>query len=254
MTKGDTAGTVCSMNELIPQPERAEHRWLDRIQALIEVLLLSGMVSGFLAILPFSLRAKGHPILTRDVPSVVTYLLLESWITLVLLFAVLRAHRETLRDLGWRTRQWVTDATYGIALVPLLFALGGAVNAAFRSWWPKYYVEQNPLTQIIRTPHDLGLFLLAAFIAGGIKEELQRAFILNRFRDHLGGSGIGLLVWSIAFGLGHYVQGLQGIVAATLFGFLFGLSYLVRGSLIAPIVAHSLYDASALLGYWFTRG
>ncbi len=249
-----TADTVCTMSDLIPTPERVERRWLDRLQAAIEVLLLSGLVSGFFAILPFSLRAKGNPTLTKDVPTVVLYLLLESWITLIMLFAILKAHGETLRDLGWRTRQWVTDATCGVVLVPVLFVLSGGVNLVFRSWIPKYFTERNPLTEIIRTPHDLALFLLAAFIAGGIKEEFQRAFILIRFREHLGGSGLGLTVWSVAFGLGHYVQGPQGIVAASLFGFLFGLIYLVRGSLIAPIVAHSLYDASALLGYWFTRG
>jgi len=242
------------MNDLIPTPERVERRWLDRVQAIIEVLLLSGLVSGFFAILPFSLRARGNPSLTRDVPTVVLYLLLESWITLVMLYAILRAHGETLGDLGWRIRQWTTDATCGIALVPLLFLVSGGVNLAFRAWLPRYYTERNPLTEIIRTPQDLALFLLAALIAGGIKEEFQRAFILTRFRDHLGGSGVGLLVWSAAFGVGHYVQGPQGMVAAGLFGLLFGLIYLVRGSLIAPIVAHSLYDASALLGYWFTRG
>ncbi len=241
------------MNSLIPTPERAERPWLDRCQALIEVLLLSGLVSGFFAVLPFSLRIKGNSSLTKDVQTVVRYLLLESWITLVLLFAVLRAHCETMRDLGWRTRRWLSDATIGVALVPVLFFLSGAVNLCFRSWLPKYYVDRNPLTDIIRTPHDLALFLLVALIAGGIKEELQRAFILIRFREHLGGAGVGLLVWSLAFGAGHYVQGLQGIVAATVFGFLFGLLYLARGSLIAPIVAHSLYDTAALLGYWFTR-
>ncbi len=253
MTKGSAADTVSNMNDLLPTPDRVERRWMDRLQALVEVLLLSGLVSGFFAVLPFSLRSTGNPAVTKDVPSIVLYLLLESWITLVLLFAILRVHHESIRDLGWRTAQWATDATYGVVLVPLLFVLSGAVNLSFRSWLPKYYVERNPLTDMIRTPHDLGLFLLAAFIAGGIKEEFQRAFILIRFREHLGGAGVGLLVWSVAFGLGHYVQGLQGVVAATLFGFLFGLVYLARRSLIAPIVAHSLYDASALLGYWLTR-
>ncbi len=242
------------MNDFIPTSDRAERPWLDRIQALIEVLLLSGLVSGFFAILPFSLRIKGNPSITKDVQTVTLYLLLEAWITLVMLFAVLRAHRETLRDLGWRTRHWLSDAAIGIALVPALFLLSGAVNLSFRIWLPRYYTDRNPLTEIIRTPQDLALFLIAALIAGGIKEELQRAFILTRFREHLGGSAVGLLVWSLAFGAGHYVQGFQGVVAATLFGFLFGLAYLARGSLVAPIVAHSLYDTAALLGYWFTRG
>jgi membrane protease YdiL (CAAX protease family) len=38
---------------------------------------------------------------------------------------------------------------------------------------------------------------------------------------------------------------------ATLFGLVFGLLYLMRGSLVAPMVAHGAYDTAALLLYWF---
>jgi membrane protease YdiL (CAAX protease family) len=253
LTIPKSADTVCEMDDFIPIRERPRQRWLDRIQALIEVLLLSGLVSGFFAVLPFTLRAKGSISLTKDVTTVALYLLLESWIAMLMLYVVMRAHGETPGDLGWRTRHWRVDSLIGAAIVPVLFICSAAVNYAFRTWLPHYYIEQNPLTQTIRTPRDLALFSLAALFAGGIKEELQRAFILIRFRDHLGGSGIGLLAWSLAFGAGHYVQGWQGVAAATLFGFLFGLVYLARRSLVAPIVAHSLYDTAALLGYWFTR-
>jgi membrane protease YdiL (CAAX protease family) len=241
------------MNEITPAQDRTERPWLERLQAVIEVLLLSGLVSGFFAVLPFSLRTKGSLSLTKDARTVALYLLLESGITLVLLFMVLRAHRETLRDLGWRWAQWRFDAVLGIGIVPVLFLLNAAVGLAFRALLPRYYIDRNPLTEIIHTPQELVLFLLSAFIAGGIKEELQRAFIIIRFRQYLGGAWLGLLIWSLAFGAGHYAQGLQGIVAATLFGFLFGLVYLARGSLVAPILAHSLYDSAALFAYWFSR-
>ncbi len=62
---------------------------------------------------------------------------------------------------------------------------------------------------------------------------------------------MGLVVWSIGFGAGHYVQGVQGVVTAALYGLIFGIVYLQSGSLIAPIVAHSAYDSLALLAYWF---
>jgi membrane protease YdiL (CAAX protease family) len=105
--------------------------------------------------------------------------------------------------------------------------------------------------EIIQTPQQLALFIFSALVAGGIKEELQRAFILNRFRRYLGGAWVGLVIWSLAFGAGHYVQGVQGIVIASLYGFVFGITYILSGSLLAPIVAHSVYDTLALLAYWF---
>ena len=94
---------------------------------------------------------------------------------------------------------------------------------------------------------------VAALFAGGVKEELQRAFVLVRFRDYLGGAKLGLVIWSVAFGAGHYLQGVQNAVAAGLFGLLFGAVYLARGSLVAPMVAHGAYDSLALLAYWFLR-
>jgi membrane protease YdiL (CAAX protease family) len=97
------------------------------------------------------------------------------------------------------------------------------------------------------------LFIATALIAGGFKEEVQRAFILSRFRSHLGGAFPGLLLWSSAFALGHYVQGAQGMVVAGLYGLIFGIVYLWRGRLIAPIVAHGAYDVCALLASWFFK-
>ena len=45
-----------------------------------------------------------------------------------------------------------------------------------------------------------------AVLAGGVREELQRAFLLRRFEQHLGGP-VGVLVLSIAFGLGTIRKG-----------------------------------------------
>ena len=95
------------------------------------------------------------------------------------------------------------------------------------------------------------MFIIAGIVAGGIKEELQRAFILRRFSHHLGGAGIGLVTWSLVFGAGHYSQGVQGMCAASILGFIFGILYLIRGNLILPITAHAVYNTLTLLIYWF---
>ncbi len=179
------------------------------------------------------------------------YVLLEAAITLVFLFLIMRAHGETLAWLGLCWKRWRSNAMVGLAIVPILLVLNVVVAAVFQEFLPKYFLERNPLTELIRTPQDLALFIATALIAGGIKEELQRAFILRRFQAYLGGGKIGLITWSVVFGLGHFVQGAQGMVAAGMFGLIFGALYLMRGNLIAPIVAHGAYDTVALLGSWF---
>jgi uncharacterized protein len=236
----------------LPHPNRDSR--LERLQALIEVLLLSGLFSGLLAALPFSVGRWVDPAsMMTHARDVTAFLLLEASVAFILLSLVLRAHHETLRDLGLRRNRWRFEAIVGLGVVPLLFLLSALITESFRIYLPGYYLDRNPLTEMIRTPLDLGLFLCSAVIAGGIKEELQRAFILVRFRDHLGGAWLGLVLWSVVFGIGHYLQGPQGIIAGGGFGLIFGVLYLVRGSLVAPVVAHSMYDVLALLGYWFSR-
>ena len=225
--------------------------WQDRLQAILEVLLLAGILSSFLAALPSGLTRGNSVLLAHDATSIAAFILLEASITLLLLLLILRMNREPLWSLGLQKYRWLEHSAVGLALVPVLFLVNVSVAVIFRIFLPRFFLDRNPLVDLIKTPQDLAVFLLAALYAGGIKEELQRAFILNRFRDHLGGAWFGLMVWSVLFGAGHYVQGLQGVVVATVFGLLFGGLYLVRGSLVAPVVAHAVYDTAALLGYWF---
>ncbi len=232
-----------------PLPPRKT--WIDRVQALFEVLLLSGLVSSLLAIMPFVARGIGRNVLLSNVPTLASYLLLESCVTFALLYLVMRAHGESMRKLGLSWVRWRPNVFTGFAIVLVLFFLNLILSLAFQKFLPKYYMEQNPLAEIIHTPRDLYLLIGAALIAGGIKEELQRAFILRRFQTHLGGAGLGLVLWSAAFGLGHSVQGVEGVVAASIFGLIFGAVYLIRNNLVAPMVAHAVYDTLALLGYWF---
>ncbi len=239
-----------------PLAEAAPRKpWADRIQALFEVFLLSGLISSFLAALPFAaLGSNRSGLLMSDVRFMAVFLLLESCITFSLLALILKYHKESIRSIGWKWNRWKPNMFLGLALVPVLFMINAIVSFALRTYLPQFYTERNPLTEIIHTPQQLALLIFSALVAGGIKEELQRAFILNQFRRYLGGAGAGLILWSLAFGAGHYVQGVQGIFIATVYGLIFGIIYLISGNLIAPIVAHCAYDTLALLGYWLFSG
>lgn len=238
--------------KLWPEPPlQPQKTWVDRTQALFEVILLAGIASGLLAGLPFMFSHDGRESLLANARAVSLYLLLEAGITFVLMLLVMKAHGEKIRGLGLGGSHWRADVLLGLSIIPLLFALNIVVSVIFQTFFPKFFLERNPLTDLIHGPGDLGLFICAALIAGGIKEEVQRAFIVRRFQAYLGGANLGLVLWSIAFGIGHYVQGVQGMITAGIFGLIFGIAYLARSSLIAPMVAHGAYDALALLGYWF---
>ena len=184
------------------------------------------------------------------VPHLVLYLMLESSLTLGIILILLWAGGRRLHDLGWAERGWWRESYAGVRFVPLLFGATFLVRFLFVIFLPQYVSESNPLLEMIQDGTDLGLLLLTSVVVGGIKEEVQRAFILVHFRNHLGGAVPGLILWSVFFGAGHSFQGVDFAVAAGVLGLLFGLLYLRRGHLAAPIVAHALYDVVTLLIFW----
>jgi membrane protease YdiL (CAAX protease family) len=243
------------MDSTPPNPDLPPKTWVDRIQAVFEVFLLSGLISSLLAgllLYAFLGKRAANPLDSAGVFSV--YLLLESGIVFLFLATILKYHRQTINSLGLQWAQWRFHLLIGLALVPFLFLINAAVALSVKLYFPQFFIEKNPLTDLIHTPRQLALIIFSALVAGGIKEELQRAFILTRFRDHLGGASLGLVLWSIGFGAGHYVQGVQGVVIAAFYGLIFGIIYLLSRSLIAPIIAHGVYDSMALLAYWLFYG
>jgi membrane protease YdiL (CAAX protease family) len=103
-------------------------------------------------------------------------------------------------------------------------------------------VEHNPLQDVLQSPRDAWLFVFVVIFAGGVREEIQRAFILHRFGQSLGGTTIGLIITSVAFGAGHLPQGVDAVIATGLLGLLWGAVYLRRRSTVAPMVSHAGFD------------
>ena len=243
------------MDNLPPNWEIPRKTWVDRAQAFFEVLLVSGLLSSALAGLVFYLlQGKRGLDLLANAKAFSIFILLEAGIALLILTVVLKIHRETISTLGLKWDRWKFHCALGLVVVPFLFMINALVAVVFKIYLPQYFVEKNPITELIHTRQQLVLIVISALIAGGIKEELQRALILTRFRSYLGGAWLGLVLWSGVFGAGHYVQGVQGVVIATIYGFVFGIIYLMSGSLIAPIIAHGAYDAIALIAYWLFSG
>jgi membrane protease YdiL (CAAX protease family) len=114
-------------------------------------------------------------------------------------------------------------------------------------------VEHNPLQDLLRTPRDAWLFALVVVVAGGIREEIQRAFLLHRFEVWLGGGPVGVVVTSLAFGAGHLMQGVDAALATALLGAFWGVVYLRRRSAVAPMVSHSGFDLMQILQYMLLK-
>ena len=219
------------------------------LSALLEVFAVA---VGGLVLAPAGIRLLGLSAedIYGNVSHLVVYLTLESSLTLGIILILLWTGGRRLRDLGWSKRSWRKESLAGVAVVPVLFGATILVGLLFRILLPQYVSEMNPLLEMIQDETDLGLLLFSSIFVGGIKEEIQRAFILVHFRNHLGGAVPGLILWSVFFGAGHSFQGVDFAVAAGVLGLLFGLLYLWRKHLAAPIVSHALYDVVTLLIFW----
>ncbi|HET9703865.1 MAG TPA: type II CAAX endopeptidase family protein [Vicinamibacterales bacterium] len=142
----------------------------------------------------------------------------------------------------------VREAAAGALSLPLVMIIVVALTLAIRRWAPSLHnVPENPLESLLGTQTGLLMFLVVVIVAGGVREELQRAFLLHRFRSDLGRPWMGVLITSLAFGLGHTLQGFDAAVITGILGALWGTMYLVRGSSVAPMVSHSLFNSSELL-------
>ena len=74
--------------------------------------------------------------------------------------------------------------------------------------------------------------------------------MLTRFQRYLGGSALGLILWSLFFGIGHLPQGIDNAFKAGFLGLLFGILYLWSRGLLAPVLSHALYNVLTIFIFW----
>jgi len=179
---------------------------------------------------------------------VVTMSLLDTVLLIALMVILTRAHGESLSALWLGRRVVWKEVLLGLSLVPPIFVMVVIILNTVRLFAPVLHnVETNPLEQMATG----GLINAAAFgvlgiLAGGVREELQRAFMLRRF-EHLGGDDVGVVVLSIAFGIGHWVQGWDAAITTGTLGAVWAMLYLWRRSSIAPIVSHAGFNSIEVL-------
>jgi membrane protease YdiL (CAAX protease family) len=181
---------------------------------------------------------------------VAALLLLDTTVVIGLIFWLLARHGE---------RPWAVfigdvrigrEAALGLLLTPPIFAAAVITLGLLRQFTPWLHdVAENPLEELIRSGRHAFLFAIVATIGGGLREEIQRAFIVHRFRQHLGGAWIGLVLYSVVFGLGHRLQGWDAVLTTALLGLSWGAIYIARHSIVASVVSHSGFNATQIAQY-----
>lgn len=223
--------------------------WGDRLFAFFEVCSVA-VLGSILAQLAALVLGLDPARILAGADTLFVFLMMDATLTLGLIFFFQWLRCERLSSLGVGKGN-LREVLAGLAWLPILLAVVAAVTIFFAVFLPDWVSTENPVMDLIREPRDLLYFLITAFVAGGFKEEFQRAFALNRFERFLGGGSLGLALWSVFFGLGHVNQGVDNAFKAGALGLVFGVLYLRRRSLAAPVACHAAYDVIAILAYWF---
>jgi membrane protease YdiL (CAAX protease family) len=162
--------------------------------------------------------------------------------------------RTPWREIGYtRPKNWIGSVAIGIAfgvafkllMKTMVMPLLGApeLNQAY------HYVVGNTLALI-------ELLFMVMILGGFAEETVFRGYLFERL-----GKLIGTGVWSKTvmvllttglFALPHYIeQGLAGVQQATVTGLVFGTIFAVTGRIGLPMVAHAVFDVTALvIIYW----
>ncbi len=221
-----------------------------RVRALLEVLICSGyptqlVILGMLS--AWGLPARGGTgELSLAFVSVLS--LVDTVLVLSLVVFFLIANGERPRDVFLGARPFSREAALGFLLIPVSFLLAVSVIVVVNLAAPWLHnVGRNPFESMLRTTSQQVILGFVVMVAGGLREELQRAFILRRFEQFLGGAAPGVVLWSVVFGLGHVDQGRDVALATAALGALWGVMYLRRRSAVSTSIAHAGFNLSEVV-------
>jgi membrane protease YdiL (CAAX protease family) len=192
--------------------------------------------------------APGRPLLdlTLQLASIVIALA-----PVALVFYLMARSGEPPSAMGLDTTRPASDLARGAALAAIIGGLGlGLYLAAYQAGLSLNVVPENLPALWWRTP----VLILDALQNGILEEILVIGYLLRRL-DQLGWSPVRAIALSaVVRGSYHLYQGFGGFIGNAAMGAVFGVLYRRWGRVTPLIIAHSLIDAVAFVGYAVLHG
>lgn len=137
---------------------------------------------------------------------------------------------------GWR------EIGLGVVLYVPFFFFAGLIEWVFRASGLSIPSGPAPSFLVPVGPADFVLaFVLVVLVA--ITEEIMfRGYLIRRLSAVTRSPAAGLILSAAIFSVGHGYEGSAGMATVGVMGLVFGLIYLWRKSLVAPITMHFLQD------------
>ena len=236
------AGPAVPLTRARPIP-----RWV----ALVEVVAISSLPTQVLVAAVMMLGTNIAPFGKNGELSLeflATVMLFDTALVALLIRVFLELSGEDSRTVFVGRRRVWGELWRGLALVPVMFVGVTAIVLGLRAVAPGLHtVQVSPFAEYMKSPLDASILFVVVVLGGGVREELQRAFILHRFEQSLGGMRVGLVVTTVMFGLLHWPQGPDAAIAIGLLGLFWGLLYARRRSAVMGMANHAAFDALEVL-------
>ena len=215
------------------KPESGESSPRQRLWAVAELLVAGALVTGanVLDVVPVS-----------ETP----WLVLLGWLSL------------RLRGLSWKTLglrrpgSWVTTTAVALIAGAALQLISEFVTEPIIERFTGQSADLSSFRSLVgNLPATLAMLALVWTLAAFGEEMAYRGYVLERaaaLGQHSAAAYlVAMAAVSLLFGLGHYYQGVAGVVNSAFSGLFFGALYLAgRRNLWLPILAHGFSDTIGL--------
>jgi membrane protease YdiL (CAAX protease family) len=211
------------------------------VQIIFSLFLIAGV--------PVLSWHSARPSLLRGIPKTALYFsaLVSQWVLAAIGAVVVIVTWPSWSMAGFRLVAFSGFLRWTLLLtVASVLGLGFFLLLEHRGWWP----EESEVVRLLlpeSTREKLWALFGLAPTAGLCEEFLYRGFLLAEASGWLHSVFWGVVVSSVAFGLAHLYQGVNGMFRAALLGALLAYPVVQVGSLYPSMAAHFLIDATALL-------
>jgi membrane protease YdiL (CAAX protease family) len=205
----------------------------------------------------YQMQLETHPVKGPEVKEIQTLLVQSVGINLLIFIgigALLMAifNRMNLVTLTVHERSFMDSVAWVAVVTLFLIVLNKGIHSVFAT--AGAVQEQSPIMQALAGYFTSPLIVLTVgalvmFLAAGLPEEFMRCYVINNaIRLRSGALAfVAIALTSVAFGAGHYYQGVEAMVSIGAVGVVLGIVYYLRQSFWTQVFIHTTYNVVVLL-------
>jgi len=221
----------------------------DRRASSLEVGVFLLLILPSMVLSCFVTTDDGLPFRTEAIATIVRDVALTSLVA----YFVWRSG-ERLLALGWTCKHLGLEASLGGVLFVPTFFLVNVFQSALEAAGLPGPPSQLPSFVTPEGPGKLALAVMLITVVAVAEETVFRGYLMLRFGSVTRSRVAALFLSAFLFSLGHGYEGASGVVTVGVLGLTFGVVFLWRGSLVAPMVMHFLQDFVSIVVANLVRG